>query len=119
MVGVRMGTDDPAESRVTPADLAEDLTRLGSRVHQNRLSRNRFGDQVAENRETAHQDLIDLKAHILQLPPVLPSQKTAQNPEEMYFFLDIRTHYKIIYKDIKQADVCSITKFLFLGGRLP
>jgi hypothetical protein len=71
MVGVCMGTDDPADSRVTLVDLGEDLARLGSRVHQDRLSRRGFCDQVAEDPKTADQDLIDFKAHILQSPESL------------------------------------------------
>ena len=113
MVRVCMGADDPAESCLTLADFAEDPRRLCSRVDQGRLSRSRLCDQVAEDPEMTHQDLIDLKAHVtlLSLPSGL--SKTGQNPIEMYFFLDIRRHYKIIYKDIKTDDVLGITKFLF------
>jgi hypothetical protein len=80
-----MGADDPAESRVTLADLAEDLVRLGSRVDQGRFSRSRFCDQVTEDPEMTYQDLIDLKAHVLLLSPFWRLKKRPKSQRNVFF----------------------------------
>jgi hypothetical protein len=119
VIRVRMGAHDPANLCITFPDPTQYLARLGSRVDQHGFSRRRFGNQIAEDPESAYPYLIDLEIHAQgALSP--SSSRKFQKRWKMYFFLDIRKSYKIDYKDIIMIGKFGIIKLLILtrGGAM-